>query len=194
MFIRTERLFLRPAWEEDAPALTRAIAHEQVARMLARVPWPYEEGDAIAWIGAPRDPFLPSLLVTVPDLDGQIIGGCGLHCNGPGNPVKVGYWITPAMQGRGFAQEALGALLQVARAIGHQRLGGRHMADNPASGGVLLAAGFTPTGRTNTVSSLARGEQVASIEYTIELTPRVVPVPVCWTTPAPYVAGINAAA
>ncbi len=38
MFLRTERLFLRPAWAEDASELTRAIGHEPVVRMLARVP------------------------------------------------------------------------------------------------------------------------------------------------------------
>ncbi|WP_347303374.1 GNAT family N-acetyltransferase [Croceibacterium sp. TMG7-5b_MA50] len=196
MFIRTERLFLRPAWEEDAPALTRAIAHEQVARMLARVPWPYEEADALAWIGAPRDPYLPSLLVTLPDLGGQIIGGCGLHCFGNDRPAEVGYWITPTLQGRGFAREALGGLLELARGLGHRRLGGRHMADNPASGHVLLAAGFRPTGQTYVLASLARGGPVATVEYLADLTaeePQPVP-PACWTTPAPYVAGINAAA
>ena len=46
MFARTERLTLRPAWAEDAPALAAAIGHEEVARMLARVPYPYTLADA----------------------------------------------------------------------------------------------------------------------------------------------------
>ena len=41
MFARTERLLLRPGWAEDAPALARAIADEQVVRNLATAPWPY---------------------------------------------------------------------------------------------------------------------------------------------------------
>ena len=40
MFARTERLLLRPGWAEDAPALARAIADEQVVRNLATAPWP----------------------------------------------------------------------------------------------------------------------------------------------------------
>ena len=32
MFARTPRLTLRPGWPEDAPALTQAIAHYDVAR------------------------------------------------------------------------------------------------------------------------------------------------------------------
>ena len=79
MFLRTERLFLRPAWLEDAPELTRAIGHEPVVRMLARVPWPYREEHARAWIGAPKDARCPSLLITLPERGGRIVGGCGLH-------------------------------------------------------------------------------------------------------------------
>ena len=35
MFARTERLLLRPGWQEDAPALARAIGEEAVVRNLA---------------------------------------------------------------------------------------------------------------------------------------------------------------
>ena len=40
MFARTERLLLRPGWQEDAPALARAIGEEAVVRNLATAPWP----------------------------------------------------------------------------------------------------------------------------------------------------------
>ena len=73
MFLRTERLFLRPAWLEDAPELTRAIGQEPVVRMLATAPWPYREEHARAWIATPKDPRLPSLLVTLPDEGGRIV-------------------------------------------------------------------------------------------------------------------------
>lgn len=194
MFIRTERLFLRPAWEEDAAALTRAIAHAPVAQMLSRVPWPYEERDAVAWIGAPRDPRLPGLLVTLPDAGGAVIGGCGLHRTADGLPPEVGYWITPAAQGRGYAQEALTGLLAIARMVGHQQLRGRHMADNPASGRVLMAAGFRPTGAMGTCASLARGTAVPSIEYQADLTDADGDTPMRPVMDDTYVAGINAAA
>lgn len=196
MFIRTERLFLRPAWEEDAPALTRAIAHEAVTRMLARVPWSYEEQDALAWIGAPRDPSLPSLLITVPGEGGTIIGGCGLYAMDGDGPAEVGYWITPAAQGRGYAQEALTGLLAIARMAGHRTLRGRHMVDNPVSGRVLTAAGFRPTGSTSSLPSLARSAAVSAVEYEAELgEDNSAPAPQsAWVKPDTYIAGINAAA
>jgi RimJ/RimL family protein N-acetyltransferase len=167
MFLRTERLFLRPAWLEDAPELTRAIGHEPVVRMLARVPWPYTEDDARAWMDAPRDPLLPSLLVTLPDEGGRIVGGCGLH-EGEAE-VEAGYWIEPGSWGRGYATEALSGLLSLARLAGHRRVVGRHAADNPASGKVLRKTGFRATGRRQAFHSLGRGASVEAPEYAIEL-------------------------
>jgi len=167
MFLRTERLFLRPAWLEDAPELTRAIGQEPVVRMLARVPWPYREEHARAWIGMLKPPRLPSLLVTLPAEGGRIVGGCGMHekqgC------VEVGYWIGPEHWGRGYATEALTGLLSLARTLGHRQIIGRHAADNPASGRVLRKAGFRPTGNSRAFRSLGRNARVEAAEYALDL-------------------------
>jgi len=167
MFQRTERLFLRPGWPEDAPELARAIAHESVVRMLARVPWPYREEHARDWLETQRDPYLPNLLITLPDEGARIVGVCGLHHEDA--EIEVGYWITPAYWGRGYATEALRGLLSLARLAGHCRLVSRHAADNPASGRVLRKAGFVPTGRSQRFYGLGRGGQVEATEYALEL-------------------------
>jgi len=167
MFLRTERLFLRPAWLEDAPELARAIGQEPVVRMLARVPWPYREDHARAWIGMSQDPRLPSLLVTLPDEGGRIVGGCGLHEKA--GHAEVGYWIAPDRWGRGYATEALQGLLSLARVAGHRRIVGRHAVDNPASGRVLRKAGFRPTGQARAFHSLGRGMTVEAPEYALDL-------------------------
>jgi len=170
MFLRTQRLFLRPAWLEDAPELTRAIGQEAVVRMLARAPWPYREEHARSFIEGPRDPRFPNLLVTLPEQRGIIVGGCGLHPldDDPGR-IEVGYWIAPDWWGRGFATEALGGMLSLARITGHRRIIGRHAIDNPASGRVLRKAGFRPTGRARPIHSLGRGAKVDAPEYSLEL-------------------------
>ena len=179
MFLRTERLFLRPAWLEDAPELTRAIGQEPVVRMLARVPWPYREEHARAFIQTPKDPRLPNLLVTLPEEGGRIVGGSGLHEKD--GAVEVGYWIDPSYWGRGFATEALGGVLSLARLAGHQRILGRHAADNPASGRVLRKAGFRPTGRARPFHSLGRRADVEAPEYALDLgeveNPQDAPMP-----------------
>ena len=111
--------------------------------MLARVPWPYREEHARAWIARPQCSRLPGLLVTLPNERGRIVGGCGLQ--GFENHVEVGYWTAPEYWGRGYATEALKGLLSLARVVGHERLVARNALDNPASGQVLHKAGFRPT-------------------------------------------------
>ena len=167
MFLRTERLFLRPAWLEDAPELTRAIGREPVVHMLARVPWPYREEDARQWIEAPSDPRLPSLLLTLPDEGGRIVGGCGLHDQD--GRAELGYLVAPEYWGRGDATEAVRGLLLLARIAGHRRITARHAMDNPASGRVLRKAGFRPTGRACPFDSLGRGARVEGPEYVLDL-------------------------
>ena len=83
--------------------------------------------------------------------------------------VEVGYWIAPDSWGRGYATEALGGLLSLARLAGHRRIVGRHAVDNPASGRVLRKAGFRPTGRARPIHSLGRGARVDAPEYALDL-------------------------
>jgi len=195
MFLRTQRLFLRPAWPEDAAELTRAIGQEAVVRMLARVPWPYHEEHARTWIDAPRHPGLPNLLITLPEGDGCIVGCVGLHedVEGPGGEIEVGYWIAPPHWGRGYATEALTGLLALARLAGHRRIVSRHAADNPASARVLRKAGFRPTGSTRPFRSLGRETgRLTAPEYALELAD-VGPMKRAWTRPEAYSAGVVAA-
>jgi len=162
MFARTQRLTLRPGWPEDAPALTQAIAHENVARMLSRLPWPYTQAHADEWLARPKGKDEVSLLIFAhEEPTPRLIGGIGLHpMQDSGDGIEIGYWLTPDAWGRGYATEAGRAMLGMARwAIGLRGLIGRHAIDNPASGNVLRKLGFRPTGRGQ-MFSLARGHEV----------------------------------
>lgn len=168
MFIRSERLFLRPAWPEDWKELHQAIAEEAILRNLARAPWPYVEEHAQEWVARRQHPMLPEFLVTLPGDHGtMIVGGCGLHQDR--GQVELGYWIAREHWGKGYASEAARAVLSVARMLGHRRIFAGHFADNPASGAVLRKVGFRPTGRIRKSFSHARDCEVASIEYVAEL-------------------------
>ena len=192
MFLRTQRLFLRPAWLEDAPELARAIGHEPVVRMLSRVPWPYCEDNARDWIAMGYDPYLPSLLITLPEEGGRIAGCIGLHEEG--DRVEVGYWIEPGSWGNGYATEALSGLLGLARLAGHRRIFSRHASDNPASGRVLRKAGFRPTGRARAFRSLGRDTaRLVAPEYALDLDDGV-PMNRRWTKPEAYSAAVPEAA
>ena len=173
MFARTSRLTLRPGWPEDAPALTAAIAHESVAFKLSRLPWPYTLDHAESWLTAPPENGGEHFLLIAHDRGPEpvLVGGMGLH---PAEAewaqgLEIGYWLTPAAWGRGYATEAGRALVDIARhALGQRRLLGRHMVDNPASGHVLRKLGFVPTGQGR-LPCLARGEVVDCATFELAL-------------------------
>jgi RimJ/RimL family protein N-acetyltransferase len=172
MFARTERLLLRPGWAEDAPTLARAIADEQVVRNLATAPWPYRQEDAEAYLAAPRDPAMPSFLITQrTDGDPIVVGACGLGRR-PSGAVELGYWIARPHWGKGFATEAGRALIDIARALRLPRLEASHFLDNPASGRVLEKLGFVPTGLSAARYSCARGGEAMSRLYRLSLMGR----------------------
>ena len=170
MFARTSRLTLRPAWPEDAPALSRAIGHEQVVTMLSRVPWPYALGDAQDFLSRPRagtDAFF--LILSHEREYPRIIGGMGIH---PEAEVghEFGYWLTPSAWGRGYATEAGRAVVAIARhALGLKRLYAGHFIDNPASGRVLTKLGFKATGKTELRHCRARGVDTPCAVFELDL-------------------------
>lgn len=168
MFIRSERLFLRPAWPEDAGELFAVIADEAVVRHLARVPWPYTIEDARAFVSRAPDWLFPRFLVTLPGAHGTcLIGGAGLHLED--SSIALGYWIAREHWGRGYATEAARTLVCLARTLGYRRLVADHFVDSPASGRVLCKAGFRPTGRTQPRHSRGRGGEAPSLGYAIAL-------------------------
>lgn len=165
MFARTQRLLLRPGWNDDATALAIALNEESLARNLARVPFPYSVDDAYDFLARPIDPRHPRLLAfSRTQGTPRLIGGCGLTPGEDGS-VELGYWVARPYWGLGFATEATGALVRAARALGHKRIRARHAVDNPASGRVLRKLGFRPTGDFVRVHSAARGEDILTIIF-----------------------------
>jgi RimJ/RimL family protein N-acetyltransferase len=166
MFARTERLLLRPGFIEDAEELTAAVADEAIARNLARLPWPYRDADARAWLNmAQDDARLPTMLITQRTAGTpRIVGGIGIHpiadVDGGPDRLELGYWIARPYWGLGFATEAGRAVMAIARANRLPRLTSGHFIDNPASGAVLRKLGFRSTGRVVNRHSLARGVDV----------------------------------
>lgn len=168
MFIRSERLFLRPGWPEDRDELYGAIADPGVVLNLSRVPWPYTREDAGQFLDLPEAHAHPRFLITLPGRDGtRVIGSVGL--NEAEHGPQLGYWIARAHWGQGFASEAAQAVLGLARTLGHRRIVARHFIDNPASGRVLRKIGFRPTGRSLELYSAGRGETGTALEYAVDL-------------------------
>jgi RimJ/RimL family protein N-acetyltransferase len=161
MFIRSERLFLRPGWPEDWREIMTQVADEAIVRHLDAVPWPYTSDHAREFAALPQDPRCPHFLATLPGANGADVIGCvGLK---PGeHGVELGYWFGRAHWGRGYATEAARAVLRLAQILGHRRIFASHFTDNPASGRVLRKLGFCPTGTERMSYSHARGEMAPS--------------------------------
>jgi RimJ/RimL family protein N-acetyltransferase len=171
MFIRSERLFLRPGWPEEWEELLALIDDEGVVRNLARAPWPYTAEDAKAFARCQHENLLPNFFVTLPGADGaRLIGSVGLGRDG--DHVELGYWIGRPYWGNGYATEAARALLPLARALGHRELVASHFVDNPASGRVLHKLGFRATGRIRDRFSLGRGAEAAAHMLALNLGDR----------------------
>mgnify|MGYP003863549573 CR=1 FL=1 len=136
MFARTERLLLRPSWPEDAQELHAAIADEGIVRNLARAPWPYTADDAVHFTAQAHDERHPAFLLMLRTKGApRLVGGCGI--GDLDGEAELGYWIARPYWGLGFATEASRAVINIAKAIGHNKLIASHFTDNPASGNVL---------------------------------------------------------
>ncbi len=164
MFVRTDRLLLRPGWIEDAPALARAI-DEPVARNTVRLPWPYDLAAAQSFLSRPHDIRAPECLIFARTAGiPRLVGGVGLAADADGH--EIGYWLARPYWGLGFATEAAAALLRAGRdSLRIDRVRAGHFADNPASGRVLRKLGFRPTGQVVRRHSVARGDDVDSLLY-----------------------------
>ncbi len=157
--VRTDRIVLRAPTASDAPAIAHLANDFDVARMTTRMPFPYGLSDAETWLGRleTRDPRREMTFAM--EEDGKLAGVLGLHPAEDG--IELGYWLGRPYWGRGLATEAArGVLDWVRRHWAARFLRAGHFADNPASGAVLVKAGFLYTGEVQARSSTARGEAV----------------------------------
>lgn len=159
-YLETDRLIMRPVAEADLPRIVALANNRAVAQMLLRMPHPYSDADARAWL---------DLLATLPAgavtfaigckaEDGAFIGGCGYDPLLTGIP-DLGYWLGEPYWGRGLASEAAAAVVAHAFEVaGLDTLTSGYRPDNPASGRVLHKLGFKPDGRKTAYSLGAGGE------------------------------------
>lgn len=168
MFIRTERLFLRPGWPEDCDDLCAQLNDDAAMLNLARDPWPRTAEEARSFIDRPRHRLLPHFFITLPTCDGaKLIGSIGLGRDG--DDVEVGYWIARDYRRRGFATESLRAVVAQARALGHPGLVATHFIDSSGASRVLAKAGFLPSRSVCQRYSATRGGMVEANRFTMAL-------------------------
>lgn len=146
----TARLRLAPLAPEHVAPLHPLLADWEVVRMLAVVPWPLPLAEMQAHVTRSASPDAEMLDFAML-LDGAPIGVCTVKQPGLGNPPRVmprfGYWLGRPYWGRGYATEALGALVGFAFAqYRAEVVGAGVFADNPGSRRVLEKLGFRRVG------------------------------------------------
>ena len=85
-------------------------------------------------------PFGPYQLIG--RADGVVIGGAGFRGPPVAGEVEIAYAVVPSARGRGYATEAVRALVGLAAAAGVRSLSAVVAAGNPASARVARAAGL----------------------------------------------------
>ena len=163
MFIRSERLFLRPGWPEDRTDLLARGDHWAAAGKLICIP-----DTALGQSAPTRNERYPMFLVTLPTGDGSRLVGC-VGLVGADRGAELVYWIAPEHWGQGYASEAARALLRLARTLGHRQIAAMQFQDNAASGRVLEKIGFRPTDETCRRLCPARGTLATALVHRRDL-------------------------
>jgi RimJ/RimL family protein N-acetyltransferase len=111
--ITTERLELRRFHPEDAEAFAAYRSVPEVAHYQSwSAPFSLAEARATVARFADGDPLLPGWFQYAIALDGLLIGDIGLNTFDNLMQADIGYTLAPAYQGRGYATEAVGGLLE----------------------------------------------------------------------------------
>lgn len=143
--LETARLILRAPRLGDAKAIAALANDRQVAENTARIPHPYRIADAKDWIGgANKTPGEVHYVIAL--ADGTLIGSCGLELR-DGPVPEIGYWLGGPHWRKGYATEAVRALIDHAfDDRDHEALQSSARVTNPASRRVLEKCGFQWTG------------------------------------------------
>ena len=149
--LSTAELELRPLAAGDVDDLHRLAGEFEVARWTADIPHPYGREEAESFVAHAIERFRHesgfAFAITARALDGALVGSIDLQPLGE-SEAEIGYWVGLPYQGRGYASEAVGAVLGfAAETLAVERIWARVAQDNLASIRVLEKSGMRLKGR-----------------------------------------------
>lgn len=140
--LETTRLKLRPFSEADTAELVPLIGTREVAATTLRIPHPYTEQDARAFLDRCHGNDEVRLAITLRK-DGRLCGGIGLRLALEHQQAELGYWLGVPYWGQGYATEAARELLRYGfEDLDLHRIFASHFKHNLASGRVLAKLGM----------------------------------------------------
>lgn len=164
VFLRGERVTLRPPEDEDLDFLQRVHNDPAVRRSMPRV---HPQNRA-----ATREEYVESdgtvgLLICEGEADdADRLGFCALFdIDEDSGRAEVGAWLAPDAEGQGYATEAVSLLVEYAFAERRfHRLNAGRLATNDRSAALLERVGFREEGRRREYY-FVEGEHVDRVEY-----------------------------
>ncbi len=153
--IRTDRLLLRPLEDGDKDALLLMAADERIRRTYM-LPDLQSAAQADAFFGRMKEisrsdqHFLYGIT-----LEGVLIGMIN-DCELAGTEAELGYFISPAYWGHGYAAEALRALTGELFRLGYRRVTAGYFEGNEASRRVMEKCGMRPLNKETSVTYRGR--------------------------------------
>ena len=142
--VATERLTLRRPTLADVRAIARLDNDRRIAENTRRLPHPYSQDDAVAFVRATAQ--LGRETVFLIEHDNVPVGMVGIDCSNP-DAAELGYWLGVEHWGRGFATEAArGAIDFFFEEFDADHLHAGARVTNPASRNVLEKCGFQWSG------------------------------------------------
>lgn len=163
----------------DAAPMTRALQDREVVRWLTSLPWPYRLDDARGFIAqAGAGEF-------VIRMDGRFAGCLRIADH-------IGYWLVPALHGRGIARRACVLGLSRWFAAGHDRSRATVLRGNARSERLLRHLGFQGA-TARVLYSRAMDRRLATTELTLRRADfaRLHPIDIC--TPRLRIGAFHAA-
>ncbi len=146
--LETKRLVLRAPRLGDVKTIAALANDRRIAENTARIPHPYRPGDAEEFIAADNRGNDTAFLIAQRNGQGnaQVIGACGFT-QLDRHPPEIGYWLGVKHWGKGYATEAVRALIDHAFTdLDCEALQSAARVTNPASRRVLEKCGFQWTG------------------------------------------------
>ncbi len=149
--LHTERLLLRPFVLADAKDVQRLAGEKAIADTTANIPHPYLDGMAEKWIATHQERCEAGELVNfalVLQGAGVLIGAISLmDLSARHERGEFGYWIGQPYWNKGYCTEAAQAVLTYGFSLlGLNRIHGRFLKRNPASGRVMEKIGMIQEG------------------------------------------------
>ncbi|MCJ2057838.1 GNAT family N-acetyltransferase [Methylobacterium sp. J-048] len=158
--LETARLSIAALRPEDAQDLRRLTDDPAITAAVDFLPTPFTMRDAEdlirsgsrgqdrflgAWMRRPGAPQAGEA-ASADGMGSDLVGVVGTHLRGPG-AIEIGYWIGGAARGRGFAFEAVSAIVALlARRFPGRIIVAECRPGNVASWGLLQKLGFRDTG------------------------------------------------